>query len=183
MACSASDRPGPLSPQGLPAERYDAIVLPLLSPLVSLARRILRSDDLAWDAVQEALVTLWREDQVPPNPRAWLIRTVVNRSLHLVRGRTRRRKHEGLACRRRPEASCRDDPARTLERDDLVGYVTRALTTIAPGQRDVLVLRAAEDEDYETIASRLQIPVGTVRSRLNRSRRAIRVLLGTLIEE
>ena len=174
------DRPRPQTS----SERFEDLATPLLKPLVGVARRILRSDDLAWDAVQEALLTLWLEAEMPPNPRAWLIRTVVNRSLHLSRTRARRRKHEGLACHSHPEASQRDDPASKLEREDLLGYVYGALTTIAPEQREVLVRRAVEEQAYEEIARGLQIPLGTVRSRLNRSRKTIRALLqGTLGDE
>src|SRR3954454_19720694 len=96
-------------------ERFRDLVEPLHDPLIALARRILRSDDLARDAVQEALLSLWLEAEVPPNPRAWLVRAVVHRSLHLMRSRARRRRHEGLACRQHPESSDQDDPARRLE--------------------------------------------------------------------
>jgi RNA polymerase sigma-70 factor, ECF subfamily len=155
----------------------------LLKPMTNLARRILRSDDLAWDAVQEALLSLWLETDLPPNPRAWLFRTVLNRCLHLSRTRARRRKHEGLACRIRPEASDRDDPERKRQREELAGCVYGAFTRISPEQRDVLVLRAVEEKDYETIAQSLQIPLGTVRSRLSRSRKAISALLRPLLED
>jgi len=173
MGSRAIDRPRPQTS----SERFDDLATPLLKPLVGVARRILRSDDLAWDAVQEALLTLWLEAEMPPNPRAWLIRTVVNRSLHLSRTRARRRKHEELACQAHPEASQRDDPAGKLEREDLLSYVYGALTRIAPEQREILVRRAVEEQAYEEIAQGLQIPLGTVRSRLNRARRAIRTLL------
>jgi RNA polymerase sigma-70 factor, ECF subfamily len=179
MASSSIDRSRPQ----FPPERFAEIVTPLLNSLVRVARRILRSDDLAWDAVQEALLTLWLEAELPPNPRAWLIRTVVNRSLHLARTRARRSKYEGHACRNCPEASGRDDPASKLENEDLVAWVYGAFSRIAPEQRDVLVLRVVEEMDYEAIAQVLQIPLGTVRSRLNRSRKAIRSLVRQLLPD
>lgn len=177
MASSPLDRPR----EPPSRERFADLVEPLLRPLVGLARRILRSDDLAWDAVQEALCSLWREAVLPPNPRAWLIRAVVFRSLALARSRSRRRKHEFLACREHPEATRRDDPAILLEREDLLGMFQMALCAMAPEHREVIVRRAIEEMDYEAIASSLDIPVGTVRSRLNRSRKAFREALRRIL--
>jgi RNA polymerase sigma-70 factor (ECF subfamily) len=90
---------------------------------------------------------------------------------------------QGLACRTRPEASDRDDPAKKFLREELVGCVYAAFTRIAPAQRAVLVLRAVEEKDYERIARSVEIPLGTVRSRLSRSRKAIGALLRPLLEE
>ena len=111
----ASERDGGLShPMPYPQRReisrcidwdhkFSEVVSPMLSRLHRLARRILRSDDLAEDAVQEAILTLWKEGRLPPNPAAWLSRAVVHRSLHLNRCRCRRRRHELRACLHHPE--------------------------------------------------------------------------------
>jgi RNA polymerase sigma factor (sigma-70 family) len=53
-----------------------------------------------------------------------------------------------------------------------------ALASLAQGDRDVVVLVAWEDLSYEEVAAALEIPVGTVRSRLKRARRRLRELLG-----
>jgi RNA polymerase sigma-70 factor (ECF subfamily) len=52
-----------------------------------------------------------------------------------------------------------------------------ALADLRPGDRDVVVLVAWEDLSYEEVAAVLDIPLGTVRSRLNRARRTLRELL------
>ena len=157
---------------------------PLLGYLVSISRRILGNEDLAWDAVQEALFSLWLEGEMPTNLRAWLARAVVHRSLHLSRCRSRRRHHEDRARFERNEESDRDDPARHLEGQELRRVLHEALSQIGPDHRDVLVLSVVEEMDYQSIADALNIPVGTVRSRLNRSRRAFRdVLIRELPEE
>ena len=61
-----------------PTQQIDfaAATRPLLGSLVAVARRILRDEDAAWDAVQEALISLWRESEMPLNVRSWLLRTV-----------------------------------------------------------------------------------------------------------
>ncbi|MEU8800285.1 sigma-70 family RNA polymerase sigma factor [Spirillospora sp. NPDC048819] len=53
-----------------------------------------------------------------------------------------------------------------------------ALAELSPGDRDVLLLIAWADLSYEQVAEALSIPVGTVRSRLNRARRKVREALG-----
>jgi RNA polymerase sigma factor (sigma-70 family) len=58
------------------------------------------------------------------------------------------------------------------------GQLATALAALAPRDRDVLLLVAWNDFNYEEIAEALGIPVGTVRSRLNRARRKTRAVLG-----
>src|SRR5262245_29319224 len=110
----------PARPRALEA---DASGLELHLPrLLAVARRILGSDDLAWDAIQEALMCLWHEREEPRDLRGWLVRTVVHRSLHQVRSLERRRRHELSAWRDR---SPRDDadPAQLAERRALAACV------------------------------------------------------------
>ena len=71
-----------------------------------------------------------------------------------------------------------------MDGDELGFILEKALARIAPDKRAVLVLHVVEQMNYESIASTLHIPIGTVRSRLNRARRALRELLnGPLPEE
>ena len=94
------------------------------------------------------------------------------------------RKHEVHAQFERAEASDRDDPSHHLEGEDLGRILDQALDRIAPDQRAVLILNVVEQMDYESIAAALRIPIGTVRSRMNRARVALReLLLETLPEE
>src|SRR5947209_2763304 len=68
---------------------YEEAIRPQLRRLVGVARGILGCEDLAWDAVQTSLVTLWRQEAFPRNPHGWLQQAVRNRSLHLLRTRSR----------------------------------------------------------------------------------------------
>ena len=58
------------------------------------------------------------------------------------------------------------------------GRLARALADLAAGDRDVLLLVAWGDLSYQEVADALHIPIGTVRSRLNRARRTVRTALG-----
>lgn len=181
------DRKAPAPFEGRPRPDAHADLLRAVQAdvgsLVAVARHILGGDDLAWDAVQEALLILWVEGERPPNPRAWLVRTVVHRSLHLRRCRARRRKHEERASLGRSETSDRDDPSRHLEGQDLRRLLQDAFAEMAQEHVDVLALKWLSDLDYASIAERLQIPSGTVRSRLNRSRKALRQVLSRRLPE
>ncbi|MEV5903435.1 sigma factor-like helix-turn-helix DNA-binding protein, partial [Streptomyces sp. NPDC052127] len=58
------------------------------------------------------------------------------------------------------------------------GRLAGALAGLSRGDRDVLLLVAWADLGYQEVAEALSIPVGTVRSRLNRARRKVRLALG-----
>jgi DNA-directed RNA polymerase specialized sigma24 family protein len=110
---------------------------PLFGDLVSLSRRVLGDEDLAWDAVQESLLSLWQGGDVPENIRGWLKGAVVRRSLHLARSRSRRRRREGKVAEEHREPSDRDDPRRSMEAQELVEIIMTAMLAIPPEFREV----------------------------------------------
>lgn len=193
---SPSKRKGPTSPQPVgvpptparkrleegstdrldrrPRRELDSVVIPLIGLLTRASRRILHDDALADDAIQETLLAYWTRPEQPANPRAWLLHAVTLRSLHLARSHRRRREHERRACLGRSERSHLDDPARSLDYADLVRVLDESLDRLTDDSRAVFMLWTFEEMDYAGIAEALQIPIGTVRSRLNRTRKAIR---------
>ena len=163
--------------QRTPRDDFSHLVEPHVPQLLRTARAILGSDDLAWDAVQEALLSLWKEERPPAQLHGWLRRTVVHRSRHLLRTNLRRNRHESHAATCQCETCRRDDPAHLLEGRELQTSLAGALAKLPESHRQVFLLREMEQLDYEEIAKRLQVPVGTVRSRLNRSRAMLREAL------
>jgi RNA polymerase sigma-70 factor (ECF subfamily) len=158
-------------------EKYSQIVRPLLGTMLSIATRILGDEVQAWDAVQEVSISFWLEPELPANPRAWLTRATTLRSLHLARCRTRRRRHERQACERRPEASNRDEPSGQLEFEELTQTLSETFLNITPEARELMFLRMSARMDYASIAEALHLPIGTVRSRLHRTRQLFRAAL------
>jgi RNA polymerase sigma-70 factor (ECF subfamily) len=155
-------------------DQFAEVVHTRLPRLQRLARRVLHSEDLADDAVQEALLSLWKEGRMPANPEGWLVRAVVLRSLHLNRSRRRRRSYEARAGALRSEHDPCGDAARALEAKEVAHAIAALLGKLPEHLRAVFVLREAEQYDYEAIATALDVPLGTVRSRLHRAREALK---------
>jgi RNA polymerase sigma-70 factor (ECF subfamily) len=73
-----------------------------------------------------------------------------------------------------PPAAVDDQVIAQVDARELWPRVAATIAALPPGERDALLLYAWEDLGYEDIAAALRIPVGTVRSRLNRARRRLR---------
>ncbi len=148
--------------------------------LLALGARILGCPDLARDALQEALVSLWQEATPPANVPAWLGRAMLHRTLHARRTRARRAAHEEQAGRAAWTGRTGEDPAGAIERAEARARIDAAVAALPPEHRGAFVLREAEGLDYQAIAARLGVPVGTVRSRIHRARARLADLLGPL---
>jgi RNA polymerase sigma-70 factor (ECF subfamily) len=70
-------------------------------------------------------------------------------------------------------------PAETMEKKEIRERVQRALNNLEPDDATVILLRDLQDIPYEEVARLLEIPVGTVKSRLHRARQALKSQLAT----
>lgn len=147
----------------------------------SLSRRLSRGKSEAEDLFQEVFLRVHRF--LPKfqggSVRGWLRRIVVNTNSSLKRGK----KNQTLASLDEApgwKESLPDQgelPLQVAERSDTRRDLQRALAELSEDFRTILILREVEDLDYAEIAEMLEIPVGTVRSRLSRARMALRKLL------
>jgi RNA polymerase sigma-70 factor (ECF subfamily) len=138
-----------------------------------LAWAILGNDQEAQDATQDALTVAWRERRRLRDPdklEAWFSRILINRCRDLLRSRARSRV-QPLDLARLPWVA--DDSQAAVNRDEL----GRALESLNPDQRIVVVLRFWADLTVDDIADRLGVPAGTVKSRLHNSLHALRATL------
>ena len=145
-----------------------------------LARRLgsAAADDLVAETFLAAFRRRDRFDTGCPNARPWLYGIATN--LVAQQRRTEEREYR-LRQAYHPatsEASPADRVAAEVTARSLRRHLLDALAGLADGDRDVLLLVAWEDLTYEEVAAALAIPVGTVRSRLNRARRLLRERLG-----
>lgn len=139
--------------------------------------------DVSQDAFVQAFVKL-SSFQRSSAFYTWLYRIAFN----LAISRRRRRKPTASVEQVREltgqEPLSRDDaPADGLERQERVNQVQAALATLSEEHRTVLVLREMDGHCYETIAEILELPVGTVRSRLHRARLELREALRGVMQE
>ena len=132
-----------------------------------LARRILRDDKLAEDAVQEGFLAAWRSADrfVPERAKAstWLLTFVHRRAVDLVRREDRRRAEplpEGFEAK--PFDSAEEDAWLRFERE----RVQAALRQLPNQQREALELAYYGGFSQSELAERLGEPVGTIKSRM-----------------
>lgn len=110
--------------------------------------------------------------------RPWLYGIATNVIAKHRRTEARRlRATTALAARR----AVQDDPpervALIVDAHELLPRIAEAIATLPIEERDALLLFAWEELSYDEIASALDVPVGTIRSRLNRARRRLRELV------
>ena len=144
--------------------------------LYAVAFRLAGNNDDAQDLVQEALLRVRKglERYEPGSLEGWLARIVTNIFLDDVRRK-----------QRRPTAALPDDPDRVVPPSPAADISSRqlsepvqaALASLPPEFRVPVVLCDVADQSYEQIAIALDIPVGTVRSRIHRGRRLLRAAL------
>ena len=146
--------------------------------LHGVATLILHDRDRAQDAVQDALVSAWRDVRALRDPDAWEVwlHRLVVRACYRAAGRARRRSVVELQAAARPEAVLTYDPASAVLERDRLG---RWLATLPLEQRAVLVLHFYIGMPLTAAAEVLDIPAGTAKSRLHRGLETLRDVVRT----
>jgi RNA polymerase sigma-70 factor (ECF subfamily) len=155
-------------------EAFASLAVAVGDRLHAVSHRILRDTDLAEDATQQALLTIWRDLPKLRDPArfdAWSYRLLV-RACYAEARRTR---HWAPNLRLLPV----DEPADTeglgmvVDRDQL----ERGFRRLSIDHRAVVVLHHYLDLPLDEVADVLGVPVGTVRSRLHHAMRGLRAAL------
>lgn len=163
--------------------------------LLAVARRLLRDEEDARDALQEAFVSAFKG--LPgfgggSRLGTWLHSILVNAAL--MRLRRRRRKPEQAlddllpsflddGHHARPPAPWRQDAHVLVEQRETREFVHAAIDRLPESYRTVLLLRDVEELDTETTARALGITANLVKVRLHRARQALRTLLSPRFEQ
>ena len=163
------------------AKRFEKVVLPHLDAAWRLARWLTRNEADAEDLVQEAYVRAWRffaslrgEDAKP-----WLMRIVRNCWFSRARTEAGRGKHASLEdAEAEVEAMLQAQAEPDGAEDRLIRFedgalVRRAMDSLPDEFREVLVLREVEEMAYRDLAETVDVPIGTVMSRLSRARKLL----------
>lgn len=171
---------------------FDLLVLKYQQRIVNLISRYIHDHAEALDVAQEAFIKAYRAIGNFRGDSAfytWMYRIAINTA-----------KNHLVAASRRPppgdiEASeaeqygfdsrlkDRDTPERELLRDEIETTVYAAIDALPDDLRTAITLREIEGMSYEDIATTMECPIGTVRSRIFRAREAIDDKLRPLISE
>jgi RNA polymerase sigma-70 factor (ECF subfamily) len=155
-------------------DAYEALASAAFDGLYALAHRILRDVDRTDDAVQECLIRAWRQLprlRDPERFEAWLRRLLVNACYDEAR-RVRRRSRD-IRVLPLDRATGHDVTRELADRDEL----ERGFRRLSVEQRSVLVMTHYLGMSAREVAETLDIPVGTVQSRLLYAIRAMRAVL------
>jgi len=163
---------------------FEEEALELADQVYRVARRLVSTREEAEDLMQETYARAfraWRSFQPGTNLRAWLLRILTN--LNIDRGRRQQRSpdfqplEEGdYYLYNRLEESGREANVDQERVDDRLSQddVVEALSAVPHDFRDVIVLVDIGDFSYADAAQILEIPIGTVMSRLHRGRRILK---------
>jgi RNA polymerase sigma-70 factor (ECF subfamily) len=152
--------------------------------LFNTVYRLLDNADDAQDVVQEAFLSAYQSlDSFKGDSLffTWLYRIAINTAISLKRKQrvaismSSSREEGGVA---EPlDASPYGRPGHALEKAEEERRIQNALNQLSPEHRAVLVMKDMEGQKYEQMAEVLQVPIGTIRSRLHRARVELREIL------
>lgn len=174
--------PGAAGATGGPREWAD-VVARYADVVYTMAYRLTGDDEEARDLAQDVLIRLhkglrrYREG----NFEGWLYRTTVNAFRDRLRKRKRLR--EDMLPDEPPSMRTGVIVEEAIAQVELHDVVQKALVRLPPEYREAVVLRDLEGRSYEDIAEILDIPPGTVRSRIHRGREQMRQLLTPYVDE
>jgi len=168
---------------------YEELVRTHGARMLAVAQRMLRNEDEARDAVQDAFLSAFRSiERFEGQARlsTWLHRIAVNAAL--MKLRTRRRKPETSIEELLPgfledghmsqqAVPWRKDEPDPVEQGELRELVLAKIGELPETYRNVIMLRDIEDLDTEETAKLMEISTGAVKTRLHRARQALRTLL------
>jgi RNA polymerase sigma-70 factor, ECF subfamily len=163
--------------------RFEQLVLPHLDAAFNLARWLMCNRADAEDVAQEAILRSYKffPSFRGGNPRAWLLQIVRNTCYSWLEKNSREENMTEF------DEESHGLPSPSPEEVAIAGQdrarLTRALESLSPRAREVLVLRELEGCSYKEIAAITAIPIGTVMSSLSRARRQLLSALVNLAHE
>lgn len=178
-------REGDVEAFGVLVRRYQDRLFPALL-------RLLGSEADACDVLQDAFVRAYTkldQFQGASSFYTWIYRIAINLAFSQRRRRSPRlilfrdRGRPGDSSVNPVDQSREADPSTVVDRAECEARIQQALEVLSPEHRAVVVLKDLEQHRYEEIAEILNIPIGTVRSRLHRARCELRNLLRDLFAD
>jgi RNA polymerase sigma-70 factor (ECF subfamily) len=165
----------------LVGQSFEALALPHLEAVARFARSLTRGGAEADDLVQETYLNAlryWKTFVPGHDPRVWLFAICRNEFVHLRRAQGRIIESDEEDLDAMPAVlghieAWREGLGALFDQIDVRPAIERAVDTLPEPHRSVLVIVDVEGRTYDEAATILDVPIGTVRSRLFRARRAI----------
>lgn len=174
---------------------FDELVRRYQHRVFTLAMRWMGDEQVASEVAQDVFIALFRSlknFRGDAQLSTWIYRVVVNHCKNRRQYRRRRHmnKHEALEGERRgdddgPKRQFAADgpmPDASVHQSDAERLIREALDQLDEDQRAIIVLRDIEDLSYEEISELLELPRGTVKSRLHRARAQLARVLGRQVK-
>jgi RNA polymerase sigma-70 factor (ECF subfamily) len=160
-------------------QAFELLVLKYQKQLYYIANGIVKSTTVAEDVVQDALIKAYEKLDTLKNHAGfypWVKKIVINMSLNhydknkwLVDVSTDDSEYDFF-----DNVAVNDNPEDRVLKEELKGYIKTFVDALPDKLRLVLILREIDDMSYEEISEVLDIPVGTVRSRLFNARQLLK---------
>jgi RNA polymerase sigma-70 factor, ECF subfamily len=161
-------------------ESFEILVRRHQNTTFNLIYRFLGDYDEATDTAQEVFLSVYKSIQQfrgDATFSTWLYRIAFNHA-------STRRKSLNSKLQRQVAleddavlVDCGDNPETSVERKEIQQRVQQALNSLDGDDTQIILLRDLQDVSYEDIAQTLDVPIGTVKSRLHRARQALRTSL------
>ena len=163
--------------------RFEKVFVPFMKPLYNFAFRLIMDEDEAKDLVQDTYLKAYRffdSFEEGTNAKAWLFRILKNTFINEYRKKSKEPGkvdyeeieafYNSEEAEKKPTTDLRVETVQGMLGDEL----TIALNSIDVDFRTVIILCDIEGFTYEEMAKILNIPIGTVRSRLHRARNILK---------
>ena len=174
-------------------KRFEAEALPHLDAVYAMAARLVRNPDDANDLLQETVLRAWRffdQFETGTNCRAWLLTILFNNFRNGYRRSSREQPASSTAdFDHRVEASSppddprQENPERVVSERSMDPEVEGAFNALPDEFRSALLLIDVQELSYQEASQVLEVPVGTIKSRVSRGRTMMRQALKTYAQQ
>ena len=179
VATSESKAQPKARPRGASAPSLEDAFAQYQSELLGTLFYLVGNLEDARDALQEAFIKCWRnQDKLHEidNLKAWIFRIALNTGRD-IRETAWRRKRQSMGDDESMIASQEDGPDLLVEQDERLSRLRQALSELRPEEQEVFLLRQNGEMTYEEIAVALDVPSGTVKTRMRLALSKLREVL------
>lgn len=168
--------------KGGDADAFEELITPHEKKIYATCLRMMGNPQDAFDCTQETMLRAYRtlaSYRGEAKFETWLYRVAYNICLDALRGRKRRAAEsiEALAEEGFSPVDTGKGPYEALEEKDRMTALSGAIAALPQDMREMVVLRQVQQLSYEDISEVTGLPLGTVKSRINRARLRLKELL------